>query len=238
METEQTTIEEITLDDVAHPERLESIHAGPFDFYWTSDWSPEFYVELAKAGFISVAHEFGVMHLLLPQIQSAYAVLDWENLHVSRSTRRWMRSSACIEQDYELSVGHDLFAVIEGIENCHGENNWMTGQYLRLLPRLLSGSWDGFELMPVGLVNGEGELVAGEIGYRCGGIYTSLTGFSDRSRNHAGKLQLLRLGEYLRDAGYAFWNLGHPYMQYKLDLGAKILKRADFLKRWRKGCGA
>ena len=40
------------------------------------------------------------------------------------------------------------------------------------------------------------------------------------------------LGEHLRDAGYAFWNLGHPFMQYKLDLGAQILPRADFLDRW------
>ena len=238
MSAEQTTIQEITFDDLTNPERLEHIYEAELDFYWSSDWSPEFYIELAKAGFISVAHDFGGMHLLLPQIQSAYAVLDWENLHASRSTRRWMRSAACLDQGYELSVGHDLFAVLDGIQTCHGDINWMTGRYLDLLPALLIREWEDFELMPIGLVNGFGELVAGEIGYRCGWIYTSLTGFSDRRHNHAGKLQLLRLGEFLREAGYAFWNLGHPYMQYKLDLGAIILKRTEFLERWQQGCGA
>ncbi|MGB0580661.1 MAG: GNAT family N-acetyltransferase, partial [Limisphaerales bacterium] len=89
MSAEQTTIHEITFDNLANHERRQQIYEADFDFYWTSDWSPEFYIELATAGFISVAHDFGGMQLLLPQIQSAYAVLDWENLHVSRSTRRW-----------------------------------------------------------------------------------------------------------------------------------------------------
>ena len=84
--------------------------------------------------------------------------------------------------------------------------------------------------------NSTGTLVAGELGYTLGSTYTSLSGFfrrEDRKWNHYGKLQLVMLAEALRDAGYAFWNLGHPHMAYKTALGARILPRHEFLNRWR-----
>ena len=74
------------------------------------------------------------------------------------------------------------------------------------------------------------------MGVRTGRVYTSLTGFMDRRDEdyaNAGKLQLIRLCEYLRDEGYAFWNLGHPYMPYKLALGAQVVERPDYLARLR-----
>ena len=40
------------------------------------------------------------------------------------------------------------------------------------------------------------------------------------------------LAKYLEKENYAFWNLGHPYMQYKFDLGAIKYSRDEFLKRW------
>ncbi len=42
------------------------------------------------------------------------------------------------------------------------------------------------------------------------------------------------LDRYLQSNNYSFWNMGHPYMQYKSDLGAKVLKRDVFLKQWLK----
>jgi len=63
----------------------------------------------------------------------------------------------------------------------------------------------------------------------------SLSGFFRRERpewNHFGKLQMVLLARRLEAAGFAFWNLGHPYMEYKTLLGAKVLSRADFLSRW------
>lgn len=40
------------------------------------------------------------------------------------------------------------------------------------------------------------------------------------------------LGFYLENNKFSFWNLGHPYMQYKFDLGAKLYAREEFLKKW------
>lgn len=68
--------------------------------------------------------------------------------------------------------------------------------------------------------------------------YTSLTGFSDHSIPNVGLLQLYLLGKWLEQAGYSFWNLGHPpkrtSMKYKNEIGGRVLRRADFLTRWRK----
>ena len=38
--------------------------------------------------------------------------------------------------------------------------------------------------------------------------------------------------KYLEKNNFSFWNLGHPYMQYKFDLGATSFSREEFLKRW------
>ena len=173
--------------------------------------------------------------LLLPEIQSAYALLDWENLHASKSMRRWMRSEDYQRHEFRLEVGYDLLEIADRIRQAHPDN-WLKGNYLSLLKELRGKRWDGFELMPVALLTGSGQLVAGEIGYRTGSIYTSLSGFFDREEkqfNHAGKLQLHLLAGYLERSGFSFWNLGHPYMPYKTELGAKITPRAEFLERWR-----
>ena len=78
------------------------------------------------------------------------------------------------------------------------------------------------------------ELIAGEIGYKINSTYTSLSGFSSKDENYKnwGKLQMVLLAFYLEKNNFSFWNLGHPYMQYKFDLGAKLYSREDFLKRW------
>ncbi len=231
-------VAQIRLEDLLDPERLQRIYQHPRTHYWTADWSPETYVALARAGFIATYTEHADLGgILLPEMQSAYAVLDWENLRVNRTMRRWRNSAACREHGYVLAPGHDIGAIIRGIEQAHGPSNWLRGNYAVQMRELFDGNghFPDFRLLTAGLVTGAGELVAGELGYQVGPVYTSLTGFFDRANrghNHAGKLQLHLLAEHLQQSGFAFWNLGHPYMQYKLDLGARILERQAFLKRW------
>ncbi|CAD7966391.1 unnamed protein product [Amoebophrya sp. A120] len=102
------------------------------------------------------------------------------------------------------------------------------------------------------------KLIAGECGYSFGKVYTSLTGFCDKSKPNCGLLQMWLLGKWLERNQYDFWNLGHPprkkkkptakkageaadtqeeagdmTMKYKSDLGGHVLQRADFLAKWR-----
>ncbi|MDR0998081.1 MAG: GNAT family N-acetyltransferase, partial [Treponema sp.] len=76
----------------------------------------------------------------------------------------------------------------------------------------------------------EGRLVAGEFGAAAGRIYTSYSGYYDE--DSAGSVQLVLTGRWLRDAGFAFWDLGMD-IPYKLRLGARILGREKFLELFR-----
>mmetsp|Transcript_118410 Transcript_118410/g.264712 ORF Transcript_118410/g.264712 Transcript_118410/m.264712 type:complete len:165 (+) Transcript_118410:3-497(+) len=75
--------------------------------------------------------------------------------------------------------------------------------------------------------------LAGEIGFSIGRIYTSLSGWTEeRTTDGHGFMQLVLLGRWLRQRGYAFWSLGHcysPEMDYKRELGHRVYPRADFL---------
>ena len=55
-------------------------------------------------------------------------------------------------------------------------------------------------------------LLAGEMGFSVGRVYTSLSGWTQqRTRERPGKSQLVLLGLWLQLRGYEFWSLGHCY---------------------------
>jgi len=58
-----------------------------------------------------------------------------------------------------------------------------------------------------------GEVVlAGELGFSVGRVYTSLSGWTEaRTTAVHGSAQLALLGRWLQQRGYAFWSLGHCY---------------------------
>ncbi|MDC7231755.1 MAG: GNAT family N-acetyltransferase [Spirochaetales bacterium] len=219
--------------------------AGVLDFiqnreeshlYWSDDWSPSFYSRLAYEGLISTTYprEDGSF-VLLPEMQRAYAVLDWENLHISRQVSRLL--SRVERGEFTLGLNRNFEAVLENIRTWH-DPCWMTSAYGGIL-RVLNRSDNPYacRVLSVELFNDKGELIAGELGYRIGRIYTSLSGFTDRERGPAGcgTLQMVLLAGYLENEGYSFWNLGHPHMEYKERFGARNLTREDFLKRWKTG---
>lgn len=97
-----------------------------------------------------------------------------------------------------------------------------------------------------------GALAGGELGYSVGGIYSSLTGFSDEDA--AGSCQLgefvwlvcffvclfwylfvnynlpVALGKLLTQCGFEYWDLGMD-LEYKRRLGADMVQRADWVNR-------
>ncbi|KAI8804291.1 hypothetical protein BJ742DRAFT_856912 [Cladochytrium replicatum] len=70
------------------------------------------------------------------------------------------------------------------------------------------------------------ELVAGEIGYIVGSVYTSLTGFALESGS--GTVQLCAVGRFLESKGVEVWDLGME-IPYKTRLGAKCISRESWL---------
>ncbi len=196
------------------------------EYYWSSDFSPEFYIAQAKAGCIAICETIEGEEFLLPEIQRGYAVLDFADLHISKKVARIIR-----RQPLQLQLSSRLDQVAAQI-HAHHRNNWLTPAYLEILQRT-EGVDPQFQALSVALFE-EGVLVAGEIGYRIGRTYTSLSGFSSREKRYRdyGKVQMVLLAQTLQKQGISFWNLGHPYMPYKTALGAKIYTRIEFLRRW------
>jgi len=202
------------------------------NYYWSDDWSEVFYIKLAKLGFISTTYEIPNEGLiLLPELQFAYAVLFFENLHISKKVKKLLK-----KDDYIFSLNSRFDEVLDGFEK-HHKDNWLKGEYRALLERLYAREFENFKLMSVELKDKEsGELIAAEVGYVIGRTYTSLSGFCSKVKRYSnyGTLQLVLLAQYLQREGFAFWNLGHPYMEYKKHLGAKVLEREEFLELWKK----
>lgn len=75
--------------------------------------------------------------------------------------------------------------------------------------------------------------LAGEIGFSIGCVYTSLSGWTEqRTADALGTSQLVLLCKWLQRKGFAFWSLGHcysPEMDYKRQLGHRVLPRWDFI---------
>lgn len=199
------------------------------DYYYSYDFSPEFYIKLAKAGFISTAAIHKKEPILLPEMQLSYALLDFKDLHISKKVKSLLNKN-----EYKFSIKKSTKKVIENINSYH-KQSWLISEYVQMLKELELYQDDNFELISIQLHHKEtNKLIAGEIGYKIGKTYTSLSGFFNREKayNNWGKLQLVLLARYLQEQDYDFWNLGHACLQYKLDLGAKVYDRDEFLNRW------
>lgn len=193
----------------------------------------EFYIELARAGFISTTYDTEDGLILLPELQYNYAILDFKNLHISKKVKKLMDESS-----YEFSINSRFNEVLEKFSSQH-KYNWLKEDYVELLKNLhvKSDEKSNFKIISVELVcKKSDELIAGEVGYIIGKTYTSLSGFSSREKKYAnyGTLQLVLLSKYLENNGFEFWNLGHPHMEYKQRLGCVKHSRIEFLKRWDK----
>ncbi|SHO80584.1 Leucyl/phenylalanyl-tRNA--protein transferase [hydrothermal vent metagenome] len=203
------------------------------NYYWSNNFSKEFYIDLAYAGFITITTEDSQSNLLLlPEIEFAYSILDFKNLHISKKVKSLIKKGG-----FRFSINQRFYEVLEAIAN-HHNHNWLYGKYEELLEDLYRSHKNkkDFRVISVEVIcSFTGKLIAGEVGYIIGRTYTSLTGFSSKEKiyRNYGNLQMVLLSKLLEKNGFAFWNLGQPYMEYKNSLGAKIYTREEFLKRWK-----
>lgn len=233
MHKQESTIYYLRNEDITNKETLynyiyPNLNAN---YYWSDDFSIEFYINAATAGFITVSNFFEDRFLLLPEIQCEYALLDFKNLHISKKVKKLIN-----QKEYHLSINENFDSLLEKIEQSH-ENSWLSNKYIDLVKKLKNHAHNknDFQIQSIELTcTKTKKLIAGELGYTIGSTYTSLTGFCTKSKtyNNWGTLQLVLLAQYLKKNNFSFWNLGHANMDYKLKLGAKIYSREDFLKRW------
>jgi Leu/Phe-tRNA-protein transferase len=223
------------------------------EFCLALDFSPSFVASLMAAGFLVMSaipgdepskepgdepgNKPGNKPILIPKMHLERSVLFFDELHESRSARRLIPR-------YELRAGDSSGSLSGGVlERCaqvHGED-WLTPALRRSFHALYRrgpgdryGPSPGARMISFGLYR-QGQLVAGEFGAAAGGVYTSYSGYMEE--DSAGTVQMILTGRWLRDSGFAFWDLG-MFLPYKERLGARTLGRREFLEQFRAAQGA
>ena len=167
-------------------------------YYVTEDWSPEFYLALAREGFISVAQD----DYLVPEIQTFYCILDFPDMHVPKKCRKMTRKYTAPGSSLALRfyVDTNPSLCIGNIQRYWNDQNWLSDRYMECLQGITSGlqvhtfelyievqEKDSTQGTQVQCTSSSGDtvmhtikasqtLVAGEVGYTIGSVYTSLTG--------------------------------------------------------------
>jgi Leu/Phe-tRNA-protein transferase len=208
------------------------------EFCVASDFEPLFMARLMAAGFLVMSTGFALdaagnedfdappdHFALLPKLHLVRSLLFWEDLHETRTARRGLKH-------YELRYDTDFDRILERCAEVHGEG-WLTPPLREGLRRIRALGLPWARPVSFGLYRG-GALLAGEFGVESGRVYTSYSGYRDESS--AGTAQLVLTGRWLRDRGYAFWDLGMP-LDYKDRLGAKNVSPETFVELWRRHRG-
>uniref|UniRef100_A0AAV1U0F3 Leucyl/phenylalanyl-tRNA--protein transferase n=1 Tax=Peronospora matthiolae TaxID=2874970 RepID=A0AAV1U0F3_9STRA len=219
------------------------VHLRPFvfhsqdDFYVSRHFDPLLLSHLMYAGFLPIASDVRETCFLLPKLHKQRCVLLFQPElpeHVPKSMVKKAKK-------YKFVLNRNFHAVVAGCHEKHGIP-WLYPPLVKSFETLFDAGEHRVESCPgpnVRLVTVEiydvatETLVAGELGYTVGSVYTSLTGFS--RANGAGTVQLHALSKFLYLAGFKMWDLGMS-MDYKMSLGAKDVERDDFLDelyKWR-----
>ena len=79
------------------------------NYYLCDDLSLETYIKLCKFGFISTSIILENNFYLLPEIQFEYAILDFNNLHISKKVKTLIKNS-----EYKFCINRDFKSVLSG----------------------------------------------------------------------------------------------------------------------------
>ncbi|KDO34155.1 hypothetical protein SPRG_19010 [Saprolegnia parasitica CBS 223.65] len=201
------------------------MHHSHEDFWVSRCFQPLYLALIMYEGFLPIATQQARTVYLLPKLHMERCILDPAAFHISKSVRKKAK-------DYTLKFNTAFDAVVRGCHEQHGVA-WLYPEVVQGFRGLLPGITVSDQGHQVRLHSAElwrGDvLVAGELGYTNGAMYTSLTGFVRPGANGAGTMQLQALGSYLHVHGFQLWDLGMS-MEYKLHMGAMDVPRPTFVQ--------
>lgn len=183
-------------------------------------------------GYLPMAGDLMGSRMLLPKIHHRRCVLAPADVHVGRKVRRKAKG-------FHLTIGTAWSQVVTAIQQftftmVKGDC-WLSDELARAYEAVtgVNSKWrrGGVRFHSIELWHTEsGKLVAGEIGYTCGSIYSSCTGFALKEEySGAGSVQLAALGRWLAKSGFAIWDLGME-LDYKLELGGQLVPRKEWIR--------
>lgn len=172
---------------------------------------------------------------LLPKMHHNRCVLRTGSVHIGRKARKNAKQ-------FNLTIDYAWDQVVSGVQQhtytSRPGDCWLSSDlvsaYVAVNSLPLEQRRGSVTFHSVELWHREsGQLVAGEIGYTCGSVYTSCTGFALKEEfPGAGTVQLVVLARCLTSAGFVLWDLGME-LDYKMELGAETICRPEWLRRIR-----
>ena len=155
-----------------------------------------------------------------PKLHVTRMVLDLEKFKAKRSSVKKSKG-------YSVSVNDHFREGVRQVVYHHGRN-WMCEPLVKAFEYMLTHPKNfRTRMMSISIWDDEtDQLVASEVGFGVGTVYTSLSGATEVSG--AGSVQLCTLGCILRLSGFTHWDFGMA-MDYKSDLGASNISRKEWL---------
>jgi Leu/Phe-tRNA-protein transferase len=200
----------------------------PEEICISDDWSPVFISELMAAGFLvmsmNIAEDGGEPNfIVLPKHHLLRTVLFFDDIHIGKTVKRLLPR-------YQLAADFNLDTIIQKCIDVHGDE-WITPPLVECIKKIHADTRSPVRPFSFGLLH-DGKLAAGEFGIIVGNVYTSYSGYYEE--NSAGRVQMIQTALYLRECGFAFWDLGMP-LPYKYTLGAHDTGTASFIRLFRAG---
>ncbi|KAF0683689.1 Aste57867_24251 [Aphanomyces stellatus] len=214
-----------TMDEEFVPEYLRGyMYHAQEDFWISKCFDPVFIAHIMHSGFLPIATEAHGEVYLLPKLHEQRCVMDPQELHIPKQIRKKAKG-------FRLTVNEAFDDVVAGCHKQHGQA-WLyppvVEAFRAMVPGVPVNNTTTVKLYSIELWK-DATLVAGELGYCNGAMFTSLTGFYLEGTSGSGTMQLYALGALLHTSGFQLWDLGMS-IDYKMKLGAKDLPRKDFVK--------
>jgi len=205
------------------PSRLEALDS---EFCFSYCFHPDWIDEVCHAGFFPMAiqvNEKNKTYISAHKLSFKRCVMRPKDLKMVSRTRKRAKN-------YTFSCDKSYGEVVKLCVELKGEN-WLCPLlqksfiYLHQNKSKYRAKFHSMEVW-------DGDtLIAGELGYVVGGIYTSLTGGSKVSS--VGTVQLCLTGKLLEQLDFLWWDFEMSH-KYKLDLGAKEVPRKEWLVEYYK----
>ncbi len=146
-------------------------------------------------------------------------IVDFKRFKFPKKTRRYVRQTFA---DYTLTFNRNFDLCAERIvKHYEKEGTWLVPPLLNVFRNIHNNPDSEVSVDSVELWHGD-ELVAGELGFITHNAYASLCGF--HTENNSGTVQMAALGTWLKENGFAYWDLGME-MSYKYVYGATSMNR-------------
>jgi len=159
-----------------------------------------------------------------PRIFDDRIILWLNNLHIGKTMRKHLRQH---ESRYELKLTSDFGTILDRCRYYY--NDLLDLDYLTRLHFIFSNSP---YTVAVSLYK-DGRLVAGEIGFLIGKVYSSYTGYHEHTESSSGTAQIILLANELVKMGVLIYDMGPSTLRfdnYKLNLGCIKIQENEYIR--------